>query len=361
MRKILDRSVAIFAAVALAVCFVKLAPAQQPKPCVLLHNDNVLFGVASQEGEYVVVRRGPDNQIRLPRQQVACWAASLRDLYRYRQDHRRDGDPAAHLRDARWCIRYDLFDLAAEEIRAVFAVDPANETAIRLQRQLQRISVPRPLKTKSTIVPTAAQNFREPDLASQSTAITTVGFDSGQDDLVGVDLAGLQRFAGNVQPMLINRCGRCHAMSTGRAWRLLIPTGKTRPSSRMTRENLAATLRFVDRSSPEQSELYVKAITAHGGAGAPLDPRHAKAAESLKTWLATIGSSPAAESVDFSADGPPPPFASASPENLPTEPTPSLETWLNQRDQSRSHAPARLPQVANPFDPDLFNRRYHPP
>lgn len=39
---------------------------------------------------------------------------------------------------------------------------------------------------------------------------------------------------------------------------------------------------------------------------------------------------------------------------------PARETRMNLRPVAGPHAPARLPQVANPFDPDLFNRRYHP-
>ncbi len=88
------------------------------RPCVLLRNDNVLFGSATQQGDYVIVQRGHGNEIRLPRGDVACWAGSIRNLYQYRVDHRPKGNLAALIKDAHWCLRYDLLDLAGADIRA---------------------------------------------------------------------------------------------------------------------------------------------------------------------------------------------------------------------------------------------------
>ena len=65
------------------------------RPCVLLTNGNVLFGNAKQQGEWILILNGEGNVSQLPRQQVACWAPSIEDLYQYRVDRRNDGDLGA--------------------------------------------------------------------------------------------------------------------------------------------------------------------------------------------------------------------------------------------------------------------------
>jgi hypothetical protein len=116
----------------------------------------------------------------------------------------------------------------------------------------------------------------------------------------------------------------------------------------MTRENLSSALRYVDLLDPEQSLLFSKAIAAHGGGESPLQAHDAKAIEALKRWLWIAAAS----------------LNSKEPSGGELD---SLETadhvFLEEKPQDRSGGmpagPSRLPRVANPFDPDLFNRRFH--
>lgn len=359
----LNRTFATCLALAVTLVPVKLVCAQtetqrsdtvrsadpDKKPCVLLYNDNVLFGKATQVGDDVIVERGEGNQIRLPRQDVACWANSIRNLYRFRVDRRQKGDVSAHVKDARWCIRYDLYDLAEVEVAEVLMLDRDNPDAIRMQAQLLRIQSPPTYRTPTTIV-------------------QPVSHEVVTDDLAGVDQPTLTRFAGSVQPMLINRCGHCHSHTSDRSWQLIKPSAGARASARMTRENLAAALQFVKPQSLESSELWTKAISAHGGAAAPLDVRRGKAIKTLRDWLIAVRATtpvPARDdndradtaTVDQGASHASRPDAAIA--ARPIDPERSFETWLNDR-SVQNETPARLPNVANPFDPELFNRRYHP-
>ena len=315
-----------------------------PQSCVLLKNDNVLFGHAYQMGEFVVVQTGHGGEVQLSRKEVACWATSLRDLYQYRVDHRQKGDLGALIRDARWCLQYDLFDLAAQEIAAAQQIDPASQAAKSVEDQLQRLTESRARAVSDVIV--------------QPPAVQPVDY---QDDGVGnesgsVDLTTLRRFASHIQPMLLNRCGRCHSDDTSRAWTLVVPSVGARASSQITHANLAASLRYVDRIAPSESELLVKATTRHGGVGAPLSPRNAKAIESLKWWVATAANTMAQPDTGYQQPN------QQAPGQLPQTPYIAERGPLPDEDQSHSQGngqPARLPQVRNPFDPDLFNRRFH--
>jgi hypothetical protein len=370
---------------------------------VLLRNENVLFGVARQVGQFVIVETGQGGEIQLPRQEVLCWADSLRHLYRYRVDHRQSGDLSAMLRDARWCLRYDLYDLAAKEIRAVWAIDPSNAEARLIEDQLRRQSSAsrrtasigsassqstssQPTSSPSTPSPSASSSessrlgpaYTDADNIGHSetsgpikiVAYSGPGEEVQQDPVarltpdplpgdeiadvretpIEVDLPTLRRFASHVQPMLINRCGRCHDAAIGDrdGWKIELPPIGARSSARMTRENLASALLYVDPLDPEQSLLLCKATAAHGGGESPLQVHDAKAVDALKGWLwiaaASLGSKePRGHAL----------------ESLETAEHAFSDETLQDHSGNMPAGPSRLPRVANPFDPDLFNRRFH--
>lgn len=314
------------------------------QPCVLLENDNVLFGHAYQMGEFVVVQTGHGGEVQLSRKDVSCWATSLRGLYQYRVDHRQQGNLDAHIRDARWCLQYDLFDLAAQEIATAQEINPASQAAKSIQGQLKRLTESRAKMNSDVIV--------------QPPPVQPVGYedDRVEYETASVDLLSLRGFASHVQPMLLTRCGRCHSDDTARAWTLVVPSAGARASSQITHVNLAASLRYLDQISPSESELLVKATTPHGGAGAPLSARNAKAIESLKRWIAmTVNAMPPTNTGNHQSDrqqpAETPPYIAERgviPDAAPSSPN------------KATGQPERLPQVRNPFDPDLFNRRFHP-
>ncbi len=200
--------------------------ASRDGPCVLLNNGNVLFGTAQQRGELVVVEKQDGSQLQLNRKDVACWASSLHGLYRYRVDHRRSHGVLAHLQEARWCMRYDLPDLATKEIQAVYQIDPNNRSADQLVQQLLRLAQG---KTATAIDPAKPIKDGTVQLASHDEPLPP-----GQE----ADAAALQRFARHVQPLLLNRCGNCHSADFDRKWELLSPALGSRPSARITQANL---------------------------------------------------------------------------------------------------------------------------
>ena len=335
---------------------VRLVPSPESsadgeRPCVLLKNDNVLFGQAQQFGEFVVVRTGPNDELKLPRSDVACWAKSLANLYQYRLDHRPAKDLASHLIDAKWCIQYELLDLAAQELQAAKAISPNHPEVRLLEGQLQRLSqpVPRPIATITT------------------TTFLQAAFPAGDGEANRIDPWILKGFSSHVQSTLINRCGRCHSQRSERDWQLLVPSPGTRVTARMTRENLTKAIQFIDRNDPERSPLLIKATSPHGGDSvAPLNARNATAIRAFRHWLGQT-----AESVDHGPRvGESEPDQTESKRNAFSEPESiepesavapvSFESEVAATPIPTGNPnPKRLPTVANPFDPSLFNRRFH--
>lgn len=383
--------------VLLSACAVAQEPAspatQAPaakitEQCVLLQNGNVLFGVAEQRGGWLVVRSGEGNELRLPIDQVACWADSMRDLFQFRLDRQRTGDPQVHLEDARWCLRYRLYDLAAGELRKAYRLDPQNQAAGILEEQL--LAAVRNSRERTTADQAIATAEHHDPVSASPDGSSTFGevVPASHSQIVTSSPAVVEHFTHAVQPLLINRCGRCHSHLTDRNWQLFVPTSGNRPSARMTRENLTATIAFIDPNAPETSELVQMAVTPHGDETTGIAGRDQHELHSLLRWIEQLvidlnraddslnGVITAGGTEIEPFHGPPmatsmtPPSHTGSTVIMPVSPAPQPTAATGQFDRrlpatsprragDRDSAPARLPEVHDPFDPALFNRRVH--
>lgn len=159
----------------------------------------------------------------------------------------------------------------------------------------------------------------------------------------------------------------------------------------MTRLNLAATLELLDRQTPSTSELLSYATKPHGDAAEPPLPSRGDAAlevfqqwaESVSRWgqqgvgeLAAVsnwpleaiamGADPASGVTDAAAGA----VAPAAVQPASWVETDAMATGPAGRGESSAESdalpgssfgakhPRRLPQVDNPFDPAIFNRRF---
>ncbi len=341
--------------------------------CVLLRNGQVLFGTAEPQGDWVIVRNGQGNQVRLQRSKVVGWADSLRDLYQYRVDHRRSGDPQVHLKDARWCLRHGLLDLAASELRAVYQIVPDHPGAAIIERQIRSaLGRSQPGDRSAEVSQVGYEDEVSDTVASDEPA--------NDDPTLGLDTPSFQHFVRHVHPLLLNRCGGCHSHTSDLDWQLIVPSSRGRTSARITRENLRAIQPLVRFGDPEASELVHLALQPHGGGKAPLHTGDRKAIAALRDWIRHARS--AMDDPDdvrpLDAGGTMALDAGGTMVGLPAElaagvapaagpAVAPLETKKTDRISGEAMPgqangrPSRLPAVDNPFDPELFNRRFHPP
>ncbi|WP_442508771.1 hypothetical protein SH528x_000303 [Novipirellula sp. SH528] len=318
--------------------------ALQSQACVLLSNGNVLWGTATQLGQWIMVSRDGVSEIQLSRKDVACWGNSIRDLYQYRIDRRGMGSLAARLEDARWCLRYDLYDLAAKELVDIYAIAPDHPEAKRIEQRLRSTAL-------------AAEAV---DVEPTEPVVDDVPSDPSKQ-WISAALESSERvrdFARFVQPLMINRCAQCHSHDTDRKWQLMTPSIGSRPSARMTHDNLKAAFQFLDMQSPLTSEMLIKAQTPHGSEPAGPDLRRQTAAETIQKWVESVHANVnPAKSVPTQV----PPLGQffAPDEGLPRPAiTESQDPDVPASKPVTSTRPARLPDIGNPFDPELFNRRF---
>ncbi|EMI16362.1 putative secreted protein [Rhodopirellula maiorica SM1] len=320
-------------------------PTAESQPCVLLNNGNVLWGTVTQLGPWIMVSRDGVSEVQLARKDVACWGNSIRDLYQYRIDRRGTGSLASRLEDARWCLRYDLYDLAAKELVDIYAIAPDHPEAKRIEQRLRS---------------TALAEEDVADVEPTEPAIDDVPNDPSKA-WIPAALASSDRvrdFARFVQPLMINRCAQCHSHDTERKWQLMTPSIGSRPSARMTHDNLKAAFEFLDMQSPMTSEMLVKAQTPHGDEPRGVDARRQTMAATIQKWVESVHANVApAKSVPTQV---PPLGQFFAPEEaipMPVIAEPQ-EAEVPAAKPATSARPARLPDIGNPFDPELFNRRF---
>lgn len=324
----------------------RISTGNEHHPCVLLKNGNVIDGVARQVGHQVVID-GIGGQITLRYDEVACWGNSLKDLYRYRVDHREGDSNLARMADVKWCLRHGLLDQAQADLHGAH---PSFQTTRQWKQLAGRV-----LRERNAMAATKTEKPRP-----SRSAVQTVGFDQAiskqvrrpPSSEVRVSAEQLTQFTREVQPMLLNRCSQCHHLGTESIFQLIRPTGSRRASAGLTQMNLTAIAPYLDESLGAEKSLYRLATEPHGAMdGAPLSKRDQTAIENLRRWLVSMGETATTPEEELSPSPTLHDATSTSPfktDDAVIETDPS---------ENGTDSPARLPQVEDPFDPERFNRQ----
>ncbi len=338
----------------LAACGPSLA--QNPsrpksKPCVLLKNQNVIFGKTTQLGNQVIVSRDDGTEIRLNVEQVWCWADSVQQLHEFRQANRTPGNIRIHLDDIRWCLRYGLLDQAGKELQLAYRIDPTNSQAIALEEQLLRErKAIRRFDEPSELIAKPINANSAPPAANSLSKVDLVSYVASSEPESELSPTAISHFGSRVQPILLNRCAGCHrSENPNTKWSLIRPTFGSRASPRITRLNALSTVGQVNKTTPEESALYKRAIDSHGGAHRSIREKDVAIRRSILEWLTIVGSNqnPAQKVA---------PANDLAPIQIPDD---AAQPISAVKETKPERSGGRLPAVQNPFDPEIFNRRYH--
>lgn len=355
-----------------------VASAKAPKPHVLLRNNGVLQGTATQIGTKVQIQRDDSSTLVLDRSEVLCWGDSLISLYQFKKDHRSESNFGRLVDDARWCLKHGLIQQAADDIRAARAINPSDTSANLLAQRIARRITESILSPKSDVAQTGIRTVSHETLLAPSMVRPQSGDDrvNKRNESVSenLDPTTLQQFVRHVQPVLLNRCVRCHDHRSENQFRLLAPVAGSRPSQRISKENLVATMEFVALDNPPVSEILKRMTDGHAGDRLHSPMRLSRNLAGIQQWLATarwntdlsqqetglqIVSQDDVEIEALATDA----AVTLDPDTIavqaPKAPTRNDGRHEKAGSQSKEKKIARLPPVENPFDPDLFNRRFH--
>jgi hypothetical protein len=188
----------------------------------------------------------------------------------------------------------------------------------------------------------------------------------------------VENFTQTIQPLLINHCAAagCHGPQSPSEFQLLrIPHGRP-PSRRLTQRNLQAVLAWVDRKDPATSPLLTRPIRPHGRAEkAVFSEAEAAQYRWMADWVCQLAERPAPKVPETVASNEEPPVRAMLAElqeldsRLPaapdaSDPQPAADSNFGRQEPSipvssvKRGAPLPVFVPVDPFDPEIFNRRY---
>ncbi|PQO27439.1 hypothetical protein C5Y96_18045 [Blastopirellula marina] len=367
-------------AIAVVFCLVTTlwgqAPITAPYEGVLvLTNGNAMRGWITREGEFYSLAINEDSVIRMPAERVAFACQSLEEAYLRQKARVGTTTLNHHIELANWCLGLQLWEEAAYHHAIAMRSGPDHPDVIRLDRLYQVKLSERNSGGKVETVQYSMPVTR-PEPAMEEV-------ESDQPD-PSLSPQVVRYYTSTVQPIMLNSCAasRCHAENSENAFRLVEFENVRSIPQRMTVRNMNAALNFIDYSQPHKSQLLVKGATRHGDGNTPnLSPQQLRA---IQTWVfaASQGPKPARGQFDSgivpaSFDAPasiPKALADPGPVMTPpqsaTPPNPifggNANASMGGRDRPYRSIPQKgvpskeKPEVRDEFDPELFNRKFHP-
>lgn len=338
---------------------------------LVLRNGQLMQGEITRAGDHYIVTFGVGGEVKISVKDVETQCADLESAYDYKL-RRLSGEGAApHLDLAEWCLRHKLYRRCAEQLSLALASEPDNKRIEAIDRRLQ-IALQAPATPKATQV-----------------SSTIVGADQLDRTLRELPKGSLERFSTIVQPILNNRCAtaNCHGSASTSEFVLLKPPPGMNSPQRFTQRNLYAVLQFVDRNDPANSSLIVKPQSPHGGGtSAAFDARSKAQMQELQNWLehiahrkeqpvpATIDAQAAQLSTPLRAAPGTSGMTGASVAAAPTAPAVSPVNHSTSATPNHAHSTTTVAKPAgvaapeqpaaknwqprDPFDPEIFNRRF---
>lgn len=275
---------ALWAALLTIRCLLPPACVAQPGPgeesqqgVLLLRNGEVLKGQITRTGDrYCVVVAGGEISVNARDVDFSC--GGLEEAYQIKKARVRLGRVEDHLELARWCQRQGLLAHAAQQLVLAKMLNPAHPVIPLLERRVE-MSRHQPQPSDGTAGP-----------------VDHVLSSDELDRLVrGMPPGTVESFTQTIQPLLINNCtaAGCHGARAENGFRLLrVPSGRP-PTRRLTQRNLHATLKWVNRDDPAASPLLTAAITPHGSARAAIFPDHQIAQyQQIVDWVYRVAQCP---------------------------------------------------------------------
>ncbi len=343
---------------------------------IVMKSGRILTGQMTRNAGGWLVEQS-SGRVQVPEDQVKLVADNLRDAYRKQRDAIVEPTPATHVMLAQWCISYRLYDEARDELRKCLKRDPDHEEARKLLRRIDDTLAPKPVAT----APAALSPWKTPD-----------GFVVPEaESLGGLSKETATAFTVRIQPLLINKCGNasCHGSASGNEFKLHSIRVGANGHRLYTERNLAEILRYVDLKDSALSPLLAIPQGSHGGTTAIFHgPHSAEQLKTLRSFIKQVAKEKRTDEQELAQrpsvfGNSPNPFGTVADTTTALSKPPKRDTAVTPAAASvgtakprptavgRIHddAPQSLPDddtalpldepPNDPFDPDVFNRRFH--
>ena len=402
--KPLQRLIAVLISLVLAA---SETPAQTPlaapfEGVLILKNGNALQGRITQAGEYYVLAINDNSVIRLPQEKVDFACRTMEEAYLRQKAKEGTTTLKAHVELAHWCLNLNLWEEATYHHSIAQRSGPGHPDVVRLDRRYQ-VKQEERRRPEGVMQASFTQPVATPEPAADRPLEPRPAEPSPGDDEAEPSPPPqiLHYFTANVQPLLLNSCAtsRCHAPTAENEFRLVQFDNVRLIPRRMTVRNMNTALKFVDYDNPVQSSLLTHASTQHGGENEPnLSPAQLYAIQAWVGGVVRSGKPPATlpaalpesklpeskvvpaafhspvqmSTAKGAASQPTVSPVGANPDGAEINPIFGGNANADIPGALRRGAPLpfrstpktvdveEAPAVRDEFDPELFNRRYHP-
>lgn len=327
-------STLVFGAALAAAAAVGLSRAQMGAPAapqtgkvIILDHEGTMTGDIERDGPNYRVRR-LNGEVSVPATRVLRLCASMEEAFQFLRGRAALNDPDERLRLAEWAKQHGLRPQALAEYVEASRMRPDDARLRRLVLSL-REALNRPAGPATPPPPPAHR------------------------ESVDVTEETMNKFAVQVQPILMNACANCHCDGRAPGFRLIRSWSAGSQDRRSLSHNLATAVAHIDPRDVPSSRLLRKAISVHadGMTSAPLKGKQLAAFQTLERWVRQV----VAENPNFKAAPTPPPSAVAV-----TPPPPPAGGAPSAFGEGRPAPKAEEKRSDNgPGSPDDFNRENH--
>ncbi len=307
-----------------------------PPQLLVLRNGQILEGQVSRtNAEYLIEM--PNGHMTIGAAEVELVCSSLEEGFQRKKAAIQPGNFHDRLQLAQWSLRHELWQHAGDELAEAAAIQPDHPMVAILQARLKMALEPPAAKPEDADKPASHPTNDELNRMVRNLPPGTV-----------------ESFAQSVQPVLMHRCATagCHGPQADNPLRLSRVSGNVAAGRRTTQRNLYTVLSYVDRANPVGSALLIVPNGPHGQLQRAVFSQHeVEQYKRLVDWAVHLSQPTAPDSNIVEAASPIDSIDAKRPDAPPRV--------LSQNSRNAQPLPAKSPSpAADPFDPDVFNRRF---
>ena len=257
---------------------------------LLLHGGHVVEGEVSKVEEVYHVKTDT-GEIRISANRVELVFDGFEDVYCWKRSLIRVGCHSDHVELARWCLKYDLLDLAQRELVAAELAEPGTAMVDYLQR---RLTSKRNVNTSETPRPFTplpeAKPVPETTPQADCDETETISLETLDQATSSISPNSMAQFASTIQPILLNNCatGGCHVGAGDEKMKLYRSGLAGKAGRRTTQRNLYAVLEWLNTEQPDFSPLLTVPLRPHGKTAPAMIEGHKEEYQRLVYWAFQI-------------------------------------------------------------------------
>lgn len=248
--------------------------AARPDRVLVLKSGRVVKGQMRSRGNGYDIDQ-PAGKLFVGSGQVWLIADSLPEAHRMMRDSFQSLTPDIHMQIAEWCAGNQMWGTARRELLDALHLDPHREEARRMLANVIRRQE----------MASAAPKTPRSDSVNEAIDARLV---MPRRSLGGLSTELAREFTRRVQPLLSNRCAQCHRPGGDREFVLHDTRRGSTPE--IAEENLTSVLTQLESTTDGQDSFLEKALSQHGTMKSPPFPGRngAQQRERLSHWVARV-------------------------------------------------------------------------